>query len=592
MKRDDIKTIILGILDQVANEVSGELDLPTVLRKISRLIKNVTDYSHLVIGLIDEERRFNWVFQEGYSPEALASIELSIDQGVIGRAVRSKEVIAVGDVAEHPDYVPVPVQGGEPPRSELAVPLVSKDKAIGVIALESAKPHAFREDHRMMMHSIATHLAAAVVNARLHERTLEQIKIMEVIEQIGREITSVLDLEGLLHEIARLTRLVIDYQAFGVFLVDRERGEFAHHLAIGYDQEALKARPVKLDEGIRGKVLRFGRPVVVNDVLNDPAHVHIDLEIDDVIRSQMVVPLLTKNKIVGVLVLGNVKEGFYSDQHLRIASGLGTQIAIALENARVFEEVSLSEERLREELRIAREVQLSMLPVCCPLVEGFELDAESKPAVAVGGDFYDFIQLPEERWGIVIGDVSGYGLPGALVMTSAREVIRVYAEFDPDPEELMARADRHLSRNLSGHMFVALLYGILDPKKRTFTFCNAGLIEPALIREGRARFLSTPANRMPLGKLPELGYRQKEVQLREGDSLILSTDGVIEAWDSKERQFGFRRFLRTLSQADAQAGNTRNASAILIERVFNTLDGFVGSSQLQDDATILAIKAY
>jgi sigma-B regulation protein RsbU (phosphoserine phosphatase) len=412
---------------------------------------------------------------------------------------------------------------------------------------------------------------------------------LRIIEQIGQDISSVLELDPLLKETARLIKQVIDYQTFGIFLVDRKKGEFLPHMAIGYDEEALRRKPLRLDEGIRGEALRLRRPVLVSDVQSDPRHVKYKLAIDDVVRSQMVIPLQTKNEIVGVLVLGNVRKGLYDSSHLRIAHGMATQIAIALENARVFEEVAVSEEEMRHEFEIARSLQLSMLPECCPYVPGFEVQAKSLPAVRVGGDFYDFINLDDGHFGIVVGDVSGYGLPGALVMASAREVIRIYSELDPDPAAVMNRADARLKRDLTSHMFVSLLYGVLDIRQPTFKFCNAGLIEPALIRNGQARFINSPGSRLPLGKIPDGKYQPRMVRLKPHDTMVLATDGVVEAYGPDQKQFGFRRYLKTL----VSAGNETEIQASvddIISAVFNKLRQFVGEEGFPDDVTILTLK--
>ena len=579
-----------SILDQVAFEVSSELELPVVLRNIARIIKNVTSFSHMLIALIDDNDRFNWVYNEGYPPEAVKRLSLRVDEGVIGEAVRKREIITVGDVSAHSEYVPIPITEGPTTRSEMAVPLVHKNRAIGVIGMESTDAHSFTETHEKMMRSIATLLAAAIANARLHEQTLEQLKVMTLIHRIGSEISSVLDLDDLLREIAHYTKTVIDYQVFGIFLVDRKKGEFINKLSIGYDTEALKARPMKLDEGLRGRALKHGRPLLVDDVLSDPQHISFKLEIDDVVRSQMVVPLQTKNKIVGMLVLGNIKKGAYDTVHLLIASGLATQIAIALENARVFEEVVSSEESLRSEMEFARRMQLSMLPARCPTLPGFQICAESIPTARVGGDFYDFIELPDGRLGIVIGDVSGYGMPGALVANSAIEAIRVYAEFDPSPEAVTNRTDKRLSLDLGPRTFVALIYGVLDPKESILSFCNAGLIEPALIEGSNARFLHSPGTRLPLGVRPDGGYRSRSVRLRPGNTLALGTDGAIEVWDPNERQFGYRRYLRSLALLSGDKDNPSTGDD-LISQLIGGLRRFAHSSQLPDDVTLMTIQA-
>lgn len=580
---------ILEILDQVANEVSSELDLQSVLKNTSKLVKRVVDYSSFVTATIDDQGRFNWVHQEGYNHNVLEKTRLTIDEGIIGIAVRKKEVLMIGDVTLNPSHIPVLLADGTLPHSLLAVPLINRDRAIGVIAMESQHKNAFDEEHRLMMRSIATHLAAAVTNAKLHEQTLEQIKVMRISEQIGHEISSLLDLDLLLQEIARLSRMVIDYQTFGIFLVDRKKGEFLPHITVGYDKDDLLRNPLRLDQGLRGEVLRLGRPFIANDVQNDPMHVQPKMEIDDLVRSQMYIPLTTKNKVVGIVVVGNVKKNYYTSRHLRIASGMATQIAIALENARVFEEVAESEEKLRAEFDIARGMQLSMLPDCCPQIAGFEVQAKSRPAEQVGGDFYDFIPLDGDRWGIVIGDVSGYSISGALVMASAREVMRIFADMNREPEEVMVNANARLKKDLTPHMFVALLYGVLDPHEKTFTFCNAALVEPVLVSNGRARFISSSGSRLPLGKLIDGAYEPRTVKMKPDDTLVLATDGTIEVYDADKQPFGFNRFLKTLRAA--ASGSEENVGVDLISAVFGELNNFLGHDSFQDDVTILTIRS-
>jgi sigma-B regulation protein RsbU (phosphoserine phosphatase) len=580
---------ILSILDQIAREVSGELDLQSVLERTARLVKRVVNYSTFVIGLLDDKGEFDLAFHEGYSIEALEQVRLKADMGIIGLAVSKKDVIIVDDVSMCKQHIPVPTGDGRMPRSMLAVPLINKDLVIGAIGIECTELACFTNSHRLMMNNIASHLAAAVANAKMYEQTLEQIQVMHVIEQIGQDITSVLDLERLLKEIARLTKDVIDYQTFGIFLIDRDKEEFRPHFAIGYDTEELQKKPLKLDQGIRGEAFRLRRPILDNDVLRNPKHIRNKLDVDDVIRSQMYIPLETRRGILGVLVLGNVKKNFFNSRHLRIAHGMAAKIAIALENAQEYEEVAESEEKLRHELEIAKALQLSMLPGYCPYIPGYELQAHSCPATQVGGDFYDFIQIDDDRFGIVIGDVSGFGVSGALVMASAREVIRIYAEIDPEPASVMNRADLRLNKDLTRNMFVALLYGVLDMKAGTFSFCNAGLVEPILVRDGESRYLNTSGTRLPLGKMPGGEYKPRTIHLRKDDLIVLATDGGIELYNEDDQPFGFRRFIRAVSSVANQTDSTSEISGI-IAGIFKKLTNYIGNAGFQDDVTLMTLK--
>lgn len=582
---------VLSILDRVAYEFSGELDLESVLKSTARLLRGAVSFTAFVIALKENDGEFKVFFQEGYEQGNLKQACANLKNAILGDAVEKKEIVIVEDVSKSDKHIPVKTLDGKEVRSVLATPLISKDQVVGVIGMESNRLNAFNRQHGRLMASIAAHIASAVTNARLYEDSLEQIKLMRVIEQIGLDLTSVLDIETLLKEISRLTRQLIEFQAFGIFLTDREKNRFEPRFVTGYDRDALRTESLSIDKGIKGKVVASGRPMLCNDLLNQPEHVSYKMEFGGKIRSQIYIPLKTRKTIVGVLVMGNIKENFYTNRHMRIARGLANQYGVALTNASAFEKVSESEGELRHEMEIARNMQLSMLPNCCPFLAGYEISAFSKPTVRVGGDFYDFINIDENRLGIVVGDVSGFGVSGALVMASAREVMRIYSEIDPDPAAVMNRADLRLNKDLTNHMFVALLYGVLDLEKSEFTFCNAGLIEPVIACASGARYLDSPGTRLPLGKMPDGNYQPATVKLEPGDQLLFTSDGSIEVQNPEGEQLGFDRFIDLVNEFYAQRSDNHPSPEFdIISYIRRQITRFSVTGRYNDDITLLSVR--
>ena len=581
---------VLSILDRVAYEFAGELDLDSVLKSTASLLKEAVSYTAFVIALLEKDGNYNVVFQEGYDQGNLKQACANLENAILGEAVSRKEIVIVGDVSKNKKHIPVKTLDGMEARSLLATPLISKDKVVGVIGMESSQYKAFSRQHGRLMASVAAHIASAVTNARLYENSLEQIKLMRVIEQIGLDLSSVLDLETLLKEISRLTRQLIEYQAFGIFLINKKKSRFIPRFVTGYDLDALMKENLSIEKGIKGEVIRLGRPILCNDLENNPEHVSYKTEFGEDIRSQIYIPLKTRKKIVGVLVMGNVKENYFTSRHMRIARGLASQFGVALTNARAFGKVSESEEALRHEMEIARSLQLSMLPNACPFIKGYEISAFSKPTVRVGGDFYDFISIDKDRLGIVVGDVSGFGVSGALVMASAREVIRIYSELNPDPAAVMNRADARLHKDLTSHMFVALLYGVLDLRSNEFTFCNAGLIEPVIAGARGAEYVDSPGTRLPLGKMPDGNYQPCRVKLEPGDHLLLTSDGSIEVVNPQGEQLGFDRFLNLIHRFMEQKKGDQEVEHDLISYLRRQLTNFSVAGRYNDDVTLLSIR--
>jgi serine phosphatase RsbU (regulator of sigma subunit) len=308
------------------------------------------------------------------------------------------------------------------------------------------------------------------------------------------------------------------------------------------------------------------------------------------LASELILPMKYKDAICGIICLGRKKSGkMFTPEDLDLLKTIINQSAVALENARLFAE-NIEKSRMEEELKIAHDIQISMLPDKPPQIEGFTIAARSIPAREVGGDFYDFIDMRNngsgESLALVIGDVSGKAVSGALVMAASRSIFRVLAEAHTSVEQVMSIGNARLNRDIKKGMFVALLYAVLDPRRRTLTLSNAGQTQPIICPAEKSTpvYIDTTGDKFPLGILRKCRYEETQVSLKRGDSLVFYTDGVVEAMNDKEELYGFERFM-----ASIEAGRELGANDLL-EKLMEDVSRYVGAAEPHDDLTLVVVK--
>jgi serine phosphatase RsbU (regulator of sigma subunit) len=306
--------------------------------------------------------------------------------------------------------------------------------------------------------------------------------------------------------------------------------------------------------------------------------------------SELMLPLKYKDELRGILSLGRKKSGkIYTSEDIDLLKTIINQSAIALENAKLFEE-NIEKSRMEEELKIAHDIQISMLPEKAPSIEGFAIAAQSIPAREVGGDFYDFIEIGEngaaKKIGIVVGDVSGKAVSGALVMAASRSIFRVLAEFQTSVRDVMSVGNLRLKQDIKKGMFVALVYAVLEPQQKTMTLANAGQTQPILCRSGQSEpaYIDTTGDRFPLGIIKDCDYQETQMLLRQGDTLVFYTDGIVEAVNDKKELYGFDRFMTSIKEAKGLEAN------LLMSKLTDDVMNFVGNVEQHDDITLVVLK--
>jgi serine phosphatase RsbU (regulator of sigma subunit) len=308
-------------------------------------------------------------------------------------------------------------------------------------------------------------------------------------------------------------------------------------------------------------------------------------------NSDLMLPMKYKDEMLGIVSLGRKKSGkIFTAEDLDLLKTITNQSAVALENARLFEE-NIEKSRMEEELKIAHNLQISMLPDKAPTVKGFAIAAKSIPAREVGGDFYDFIEIADNgtagKLGIIVGDVSGKAVSGALVMAASRSIFRVLSESYASVKDVMSLGNIRLKQDIKKGMFVALLYAVLDPKKKMLTLSNAGQTQPVICSADnpRPRYIDTEGDKFPLGIVRECDYQETRIPLKRGDTVIFYTDGIVEALNEGKELYGFDRFMHSIEEArELEAG-------LLLEKLMSDVMSFAGNTEQHDDLTIVVVKA-
>jgi phosphoserine phosphatase RsbU/P len=574
-------TELLSTLSELGREVTSVLDLDELLAKIPQLIARLTRFSAFSVYLLDERRQdLRIAYAVGYPEESLATQRLPLGHGVVGAAVQEGRPILVNDIRQEPRY-----RG--PLRnmlSQLAVPMRRKGEVIGALNLLNEAEGAFTPQDETLLRQFAAHVAIAIENARLFESERHYVDTLETLAEIGREMSSILDLDALLTRIASLTKKLIDYRTFGILLLDETTNELEMKLAVRYGRGA-ESKHVRLGEGLVGWAALHKEAVLVADVSQDPRYINM---VDDA-RSELVIPMLIKDRCLGVFDLESPELNAFTKEHKELLTLLASQAAVSIDNARLYEEVRRNEERIERELRFAQRVQLALLPTEPPsTVEGVDVAGRFEPARELGGDLHDFLVPEAETLVVAVGDVSGKGAPAALYGAFAAEQVRsrtLRRRFTPDRFSVagvLRAMNTILHERQLEEYYCTLCYAFFDFSRRTVTLSNSGLPYPIRCSADSCGQIELPG--VPLGSFPGIVYDEVTLDLRTDDLFVFCTDGIFEAMNPQGAEFGSRRLCEVIAASRQQSARG------IVDSIFNAVTTFRGAAAQADDMTAVAIK--
>ena len=563
------------LLLEVADVLATSLDLDTTLSRVAEVVRKVIDYEIFAILLLNEKtQELRFRFQVGYPADFAERARVKLGEGVTGQAAQSRKAVLVDDVTQDRKYISAVPNV----RSELAVPLITKNRVIGVIDLEARNPGYFTEEHSRLLTLVASRIAGGIENAQLYTRTTRQARILLLLNEIARELSSILNLDELLNRVAELLRPLIDYQMFSILLLDSSGEKLQHRFSLRFRENIHLKHEVPLGRGLVGYAAQTGQAVLVPDVSKDPRYIAGNPET----RSELAVPLIYKDKVIGVLDLEHTRRGFFTDDHRRTMMTLAAQVAIAIENARLYEEIARQERRLERDLALARELQMRLLPQTLPKLANLELAAKFVPARAIGGDLYDFIPYSLSRLGIVIGDVSGKGAPAAIYAALVSGILRSHAPIEPDPAEMLRAVNLSLAERRIEAQFVSLIYAVWDDEHRTLQVANSGLPRPIHVHAGKNHVIE--ATGLPLGLFDDANYDELTFKMKSGDMFVFFSDGILDARNRQGELFGRRRVEKLVLEC---AGKSADC---VVNTLFKAAAEHSAGVESFDDQTVVAIK--
>jgi sigma-B regulation protein RsbU (phosphoserine phosphatase) len=567
---------LLGELLPIVAEISGVLDPEQLMPAIARQLRRIVDYRILDIFLPEPDGTLVPAFVEGYESAIAARLRIRPGEGIVGTAAQQKEPLFVPDVTRDPRYLAI-LPGV---RAEFAIPLIHRDRLVGVLNVEGPEPDAFHPEARAALLVLAGHLAIAIENATLYREARWYAGLLATLYEIGQETSSILDLDQLLQRVAEVVKRVIDYEMFGILLFDEAKGELVLRKAVSYGTTKEKKTRIRLDEGLTGAAARSKQPILVGDVRKDPRYLPLIPET----RSELVVPLVHKDRLVGVFDLESSVLDRFTDEHLKVLTPLASQVAVAIENARLYETLARQEERVGRELELAQWVQQNLFPDEPPTGAGWDASAHFLPASELGGDLYDFFELGEGVLGVAVGDVLGKGVPAALFGAFVSGSVRARAMERRAPGDLMTRVNRTLRKRGAEGYYCTVAFAVFDFPQRRMVLANSGLPYPLVYRAAERRVETIELPGLPLGTFANATYEERTVALAPGDVVVFYTDGVTDARHDGEDYYGATRLA---TQVEAGAAGT---AAELGERILSDVDTFLGDSPRADDLTLIVVK--
>ncbi|MEX0600374.1 MAG: GAF domain-containing SpoIIE family protein phosphatase [Rhodothermales bacterium] len=415
---------------------------------------------------------------------------------------------------------------------------------------------------------------------RENERLKRAVEELSVLNELAREIGASRDAKEVMGRIVKRSIRALDAEQGVISLVDLEAPDPTRTLVRTSTSSARHA-PMRANQQLLGWMFHHRQPILLNDPHDDARFPGTHW--DDEVRSILCVPLLARSDLIGILTVFNKKsDAGFTEEDQRLLTIIAAQSAQVVENARLYEE-ERALLQVRQDLRVAADIQNRLLPQKAPKVPGYDLAGRSDPAENVGGDYYDFLLRVDGSIGVSVADVSGKGLAASLLMATVQASLRARHEDAPDPAACLETLTRLLYRSTKSGSFVSMVYGIVDPRDHLFRYANAGHNRPLLCDgDGSVRVLEKAG--IALGALEKARYELDQVRIPEGGVLLLYSDGVSEARNAQREEFGEDRLRDVL--ATSRGGSASDVLDAITARLAEHVDGV----EQHDDTTLLVVK--
>ncbi len=410
----------------------------------------------------------------------------------------------------------------------------------------------------------------------------EQPEFLATLYEITRELNSSLELDTVLENV--MDRVIeVTGAERGFLMLKNERGELEFQVARGLDRSDLASPEFQVSTSIIRQVEQTHQPMLTDNAQRDDRLAGGESIMLLGLRSILCVPILVKERLIGLVYVDNrLHSGIFNQHHRDLLAAFASQAGIAIENARLYQ-VAVEKGRMEKELQMAKEIQRSWLPHTLPHILGYELAADWRSAREVAGDFYDCFALPTGDWGVVIADVSDKGAPAALFMAVTRSLLRSAALVTPTPQAALQHTNLSILKDTDTGMFVTVYLTVLHSGGR-ITAVNAGHNRPLLYSARRRAFTFLPRGGHPLGWFEELALQPRTYRLEAGDVLVLYTDGLTEAENEAHEPFGAERLAQVVAE------HAESPAADILTAIVEAVQEFMGQTPPFDDMTLVVVR--
>lgn len=567
------------LLLEAARSFNSTVEYEELIELVLKLVMKAVNCDAAVVFRVDHDRTDMKIRFMKSSDCCMKTFFLEVGQGVVGWVAKYREPVIINDPTHDERVEPSIEQAGDiTTRSIISVPLIGKGQMIGVVEAINKIDGEFTDADLDILTGLNDQIAVAIDNAHLYREIKREALEKDLLYQVGKKLSGKLDVDEVMREILDSLKQVVDYDAGGVFLVDPSEGSIKSLYTVGYDPVREDQIQVKIGQGLIGHVASTGEPVIVRDVCKDSRYV----DANPSTRSEIVVPIKLDGRLIGVLNLESNQIGAYNNRSVALMQAFATQAAISLERARLHE-TEVSGKRLEEQLNIAREIQRSFLPYHNPQLEGYDIAGKNISSGQVGGDYYDFINIVDSHLGIAVGDVSGKGIPAALIMASFRASLIAEIRNNYSIRTICQKVNSLLCESLEPGNYVTAIYGVLDSRNHIFTFSNCGHNLPILLRAtGEVEYLREGGP--VLGVQPDAKFEERALVVNPGDLMVFYTDGVTEVFNDAGVEFGLDRLVEVIR------ANRDKTSEQIETVIYDVVKSYASERHVFDDLTMVIVK--
>jgi len=569
------------LLIEASHILNLDLEVNTLLKNILNILTDYLNADASAILLFGSQGRRAELFT--YASGQFQVVETDVpgkDEGAAALVIDRDKPLIINQFAENEKLKRVIDERLKITcRNLMAAPIIRGDSFLGVIEVFNKKAGGdFGEPDLEIMNALGKQIALTVANAKLLRRARRKSQEAQSLYEVGKMMSATIELEEMLKIIVAEVSRVVKVNVATIYIVDPADGSIKDIVWQGVPDSYKTKLTLKIGQGICGWVAKTGQSVVLNDVSENKQYIQMRPET----KSEIAVPLIARDKVIGVFNVESDELNAYSQADLELLETFGSQAAVSIERGLLYKQ-AMERKSLAEQLAVARRIQETFFPKKAPRIYGFDIAGINIPSEAVGGDYYDFIDIVQNQIGLAIGDVSGKGLGAALIMAAFRASLKAEIRNNFAIRTIFAKVNSLLFESIERENYVTAVYGVLDTKNSVFTFSNAGHNSPLLFK-ANGEIMELTEGGLALGMFPNSVYEERAIYIEKGECLLFYTDGVTEALDSADREFG-PGMLKQLVEA-----NKKSASQAIIENVVQAVQQHRDAGKPTDDLTMILVR--